>query len=405
MIRIITIVSLFLAFVNQVNATINFENGRWDTTFDCTEATVFNTINCDGMRIWLEQVASDPNEFSKIESAANNPLGSGRGFSRINGWGDSGFGGGVEDNSASIGGTFPSPQKELWIRYYIKYPINWAASPFIADKYIYVSAYGNLVQAIVEPNSIGFRMLCQGLGTTTGNNAQSTYTVSNMFGGSYVGDGQWHCIETHIKMDTNGVYGGSVADGIAQIWVDGIIRVNSSTINYSHGDTPSKTGFINFTLNLNQNKMVQVDEYLARVYVDDIVVYNITPPNTDDYGNPYIGPIITGHNPPSINAGSDKIVYTTTAQIIGTATADLGVTITGVTCAGQTVTPDDGTWDEQNEAWTCNVTGLVLGLNVLEFIATQSDDQTGSDSVTVTRIKKTSKINGSATIKNATIHQ
>ena len=97
---------------------------------------------------------------------------------------------------------------------------------------------------------------------------------------------------------------------------------------------------------------------------------------------------------------------TTTASILtitGTATADTGQTISGVTCSGQTVTPDDGTWDEQSEAFTC-LANLALGENTLVFIGSDGT-RTGQDSITVTRIKKTSKINGSATIKNATIHQ
>lgn len=97
---------------------------------------------------------------------------------------------------------------------------------------------------------------------------------------------------------------------------------------------------------------------------------------------------------------------TTTASVFtitGTATADTGQTISGVTCSGQTVTPDDGTWDEQAEAFTC-LANLAIGENMLVFIGSDGT-RTGQDSITVTRIKKTSKINGSATIKNATIHQ
>lgn len=97
---------------------------------------------------------------------------------------------------------------------------------------------------------------------------------------------------------------------------------------------------------------------------------------------------------------------TTTASVFtitGTATADTGQTISGVTCSGQTVPPDDGVWDEQAESFTC-LASLALGETTLVFVGSDGT-RTGQDSITVTRIKKTSKINGSATIKNATIHQ
>lgn len=72
--------------------------------------------------------------------------------------------------------------------------------------------------------------------------------------------------------------------------------------------------------------------------------------------------------------------------------------------SGQTVTPDDGTWDEQEESWTCSVVDLVLGPNVLEFIATDSEGQTGSDSVTVTRTQPGYSTRGSGyTIKGCSL--
>ena len=130
----------------------------------------------------------------------------------------------------------------------------------------------------------------------------------------------------------------------------------------------------------------------------------------DENGIPSDGYPVTIGGEPSI---ADPIVeiltesgQTTTASVFtitGTATADTDQIISGVSCSGQTVTPDDGTWDEQSEAFTC-LANLALGENTLVFIGSDGT-RTGQDSITVARIKKTSKINGSATIKNATIHQ
>lgn len=130
----------------------------------------------------------------------------------------------------------------------------------------------------------------------------------------------------------------------------------------------------------------------------------------DEDGIPSDGyPVTIGGEPVIANPIVEILTesgQTTTASVFtitGTATADTGQTISGVTCSGQTVTPDDGTWDEQSEAFTC-LANLALGENTLVFIGSDGT-RTGGDSITVTRIQKTSKINGSATIKNATIHQ
>lgn len=79
---------------------------------------------------------------------------------------------------------------------------------------------------------------------------------------------------------------------------------------------------------------------------------------------------------------------TTTAsifEITGTATADTGQTISGVTCDGQTVTPDDGIWDEQVESFTC-LASLALGENALVFVGSDGT-RTGQDSITVARTR------------------
>ncbi len=85
-------------------------------------------------------------------------------------------------------------------------------------------------------------------------------------------------------------------------------------------------------------------------------------------------------------------------------TADTGQTISGVTCSGQTVTPDDGTWDEQSEAFTC-LANLALGENTLVFVGSDGT-RTGQDSISVTRteVENISKIHGKSVIKNAIIH-
>ena len=64
----------------------------------------------------------------------------------------------------------------------------------------------------------------------------------------------------------------------------------------------------------------------------------------------------------------------------------------------------DGDGDFTEESWTCSVVDLVLGPNVLELIATDSEGQTGSDSVTVTRTQPGYSTRGSGyTIKGCSL--
>jgi len=110
----------------------------------------------------------------------------------------------------------------------------------------------------------------------------------------------------------------------------------------------------------------------------------------DESGVPSAGEPITIGETSSANPIVEILTasgQTTTAsvfEITGTATADTGLTIVGVTCPGQTVTADDGTWDELSESWTCQA-ALSVGVNNLVFTVTDSVANTGTDSITVTR--------------------
>jgi hypothetical protein len=110
----------------------------------------------------------------------------------------------------------------------------------------------------------------------------------------------------------------------------------------------------------------------------------------DEDGIPSDGyPVTIGGDPSIANPIVEILTesgQTTAASVFiitGTATADTGQTISGVTCSGQTVTPNDGTWDEQVESFTC-LANLSLGENVLIFIGSDGT-RTGSDSITITR--------------------
>lgn len=93
--------------------------------------------------------------------------------------------------------------------------------------------------------------------------------------------------------------------------------------------------------------------------------------------------IAAGTAPTNVILTTDnQTVSNPSFTIQGTATATSGRTIAGVAIPGETVTPDDGVWDEQVEAWTSNVT-LPEGLS--SYTATASDGtETGLDSINIT---------------------
>lgn len=117
------------------------------------------------------------------------------------------------------------------------------------------------------------------------------------------------------------------------------------------------------------------NEIEESMYFDDIVI------STEYVGTEYV--IGTPSTAPTVDAGPDQSISVSTATISGTATASTGRTIASVACPGETVTPDDGAWDELEEAWTCVLEGLPEGRTTKTFTATDDQDETGQDSVEV----------------------
>ncbi len=288
----LTIFLLSFFGVQSANAAVTFTNGKWETTFDCADWIDPDTLSCDNLTKILDASAEMPVEIeykTKINVRANNPDGlGGGGISFVDAPG-------TNISSAQVGVIFPSPQKELWIRWYMLHPIDWDMLSYGWEKIIFLTAGGDTVQTILEPESGGnqFRFVCQGDCTERCNNtlAINNYSWSEHMGGHIHGDGLWHSYEMHLKMDTYGISSYNAAsDGIGKLWIDGELRIFSETVNYSHGSLSSKNGWEKLYFSSNQSFMVP--NVFPNVFYDDMVIYNTTPPNIDSYGNPFIGPII-----------------------------------------------------------------------------------------------------------------
>lgn len=287
----IILVVLLIPCLSFAAETITFDgNGKWNTTFDCSEVNQDSAINCDGLNwygAWTPP--SYPDSKSQITSAANNPLGSGNGERT---W----FEDGVANNSAAVSVVFSSSQTELWVRYYVRYELGFAWDTLGFDKHLYFFTdgsslfqywgwYGNgkyaaTAQVVAVPFPV---QTAEGQGW---DNVMSGVTS----------DGAFHCIEVYCKMDTD------QTDGVGRVWINGILKAENTSVDYSNGDADAKLGWTFFQFNANCYDPDNGD--VAYVDYDDIVVYNTTPPNTDASGNPYIGPISTVATTGSKSTGS-----------------------------------------------------------------------------------------------------
>ena len=90
-------------------------------------------------------------------------------------------------------------------------------------------------------------------------------------------------------MDTNGVAGGAPANGIARMWIDGVLLINDTTVNFSDGNVEAKAGIARIDFHENQSSVTGGPYF---VDYDDIAIYKVTPPNKDP-GNAHawIGPL------------------------------------------------------------------------------------------------------------------
>ena len=288
----LVVLSFFMVFPVASYAAISFTNGKWETTFDCAEGQSQDdpSLNCNGMVWWGDW--SYNSKRTTITSVANNPLGSGRGAQFWKG------SGGDHRITGTIRVAFPSPQKEIWVRWYEKYESgfrwnlaseetkelyfhdgNGRSDPYIGFAYgafeTYTGINGAPTSAFPRSETSGWDDLFR---TTNG-----------------VADGTWHCLETYMKMDTNGT------NGVGRLWVDGVLVASKTNVNWSSNTGKPNAGWTEFDFLENQKDPGMSRDYY--VHVDDIVIYNTTPPGRDALGNPFIGQIglgggTTGSAPP-----------------------------------------------------------------------------------------------------------
>jgi len=158
---------------------------------------------------------NQPTGDDAILTAANNPGGGGgKGFRH---W----VGDGLNNGGGGILVQWPSTA-EMWFRYYIRFQTGFAWAPIINMKTLYVQQG--------QANGFYFGLHNQVIGAVI-NGTQllhSTVSWSNWMGGA-VGDGQWHCLELHVKMNNPA----SASNGIFEFSLNNTLIYSNTAIQIS----------------------------------------------------------------------------------------------------------------------------------------------------------------------------
>jgi hypothetical protein len=211
-----------------------------------------------------------------VTTAANYSGGAGgRGFRHWRGEGSGNNAGGIQIN-------LPSPQSEIWFRWYMRYStpnVQWNSLQQTKDLYI---------------NAGGGPGMSFTLGVHNGTNP-GTFGVGvvqpksqNLFsspGWSVIGDGNWHALEFHVK---------TTSPAVAEYWVDGVLSQRHTT-NPFDGQP--------LTFNNSPVSFILVGSNHCCTAAGSPDFYN----DYDDFAistTGYIGPISGGSNPPPPPGGT-----------------------------------------------------------------------------------------------------
>ena len=276
----------------SLGLTIDFTDGGWSTSFDypseCFHSGVLGT-NCtavanDGVEWGFRGGKNVDGNYTQVTSDANNPDGDGGRGARF--WVDDGDD--VYSGEARV--HFPNQEPEIWIRWYVRYErgFAWAAGNPLYDKWLFCrfgpdnKISSSRMQIIPESSGRGGRIaIFIQAGGDQYQLLHPAITWQDVFGTT--SDGLWHMIEMYVKMDTDST------DGIGRLWIDGQLVINKTDVDFSGGDPVTRAGMKWFEFQSNQNW----PNNGGPMYVDydDMAVYKTTPPNTDRYGFPWIGPL------------------------------------------------------------------------------------------------------------------
>ena len=122
---------------------------------------------------------------------------------------------------------------EMWLRYYIRFQsgFTWGAGDnggYIKTIYVNSGQAGTFYFGL-NHGVIGGHVEVDDTGGT--GNHHSAVTWADWQGGS-TGDGLFHCLEVHAKMNSSG----AASDGVFEFWLDGTQIYSLSTVHFSNSD-------------------------------------------------------------------------------------------------------------------------------------------------------------------------
>jgi hypothetical protein len=204
----------------------------FQTSFDCAEWSQGAGDPCaanDGIAAYGGWT-TNTGDADQITSAANNPLGNGRGFRHKRG-------AGTNNNGGSLLISIPTTS-HLWIRFYMRYSAGFQFSggnPHYTKEIFWNPG---------EPHNIimGFSngtlyTYVADMGSNPNVTSSDTWSAVNQ--GS-MGDGQWHAYEQYMNLNT----------GQLRMWRDGRLVLDRSGVNFG------ATSFRGFILSENQSEVI-----------------------------------------------------------------------------------------------------------------------------------------------------
>jgi len=188
----------------------------------------------------------------QLLEAANNPAGSGYGFTHPNCDCNN-----CPRSSADWMIDWSGEYSEMWVRFYMKYEagFTWSSFPFSYDKFLYFQHGGP--SWIFEYDSKEGKAQLTAI-QLPGNSVWSGTDDWLWSQGSNKGDGEWHCYEIYFKINP-GTNGDTV-----RIWVDEVIRVDSNNAGID-SETPQAVAF-------GANQACPNNDGNAYIYFDDFKI-------------------------------------------------------------------------------------------------------------------------------------
>lgn len=261
--KLLALLALVLAATAAQAATIfstTFSDANcatWNQSMGLGDATVCQ--NGDGIEGYGPWTAPNHPNGDEIVAAANFSGGlGGKGFRH---W----SGNGMNSGGGSLNIYFPS-QTEMWVRYYVRHQLGfaWQGGP-IYQKQIYVNS-----GAFSAPGTFYFGLHDSSVGghveVMSSVNQITSKTWVSLQGGS-TGDGTFHCIEVHAKMNNPG----ASSNGIMEVWVDGVKVYTNTAVQFS---TTTGATWQQFTLSNNENAPSSASNVDQATDFDDIVISN-----------------------------------------------------------------------------------------------------------------------------------